>query len=134
MRIEPDSKKADNWSAKIPIVEENSFLMTYPAYVIGRAALDGSSQELAMWMIGDVAAAMIFTEAIHAERMIDQERISGGVLVVPDRDHLAALLHCNQDTIKLVLVDPDPVTKQAIGFPMDQFLPDLEGSRRSELN
>ena len=106
--------------------EDERFVMTFPAYLIGQPPAVGESHKLIVWNMGDIPALMVFTESIFAERMIDYENIPGGIFVAPKREHLAELLRRHRGQFQLVLVDPDPATKKATACNADDFLSQLE--------
>ncbi len=107
-------------------MDDTTFLMCYPAFVIGHASQGGSPEQVAVRMIDGRHALPVFTETIFAERFMDAEHIPGGIFVVPSPAILLNLIRRYRDSLELVIVDPNPETGRATQFDVDVFMRGLE--------
>ena len=104
----------------------NRFLMTYPAYLIGLPPENGHLEQIAVRTVDGRPALPLFTETIHAERFMDAEGVSAGIIVVPSPVHLANVIRRYRDQLELVIIDPNPANNRAMVFEVGLFLSQLE--------
>lgn len=118
----------------------DDFSLLYPVYMIGRYYAEalqtnpGFSQGYAITSAEGQPAFMVFRKQEMAERMMIAEAIAGHIVAVPSPAAMADIIRRFRSPFTLVLVDPDPATREGRGFPVDQFLVDVERGRPAEWN
>lgn len=106
-------------------------ILKYPLYLIGQLPAETSEAYpgLQAWAVTDTKrhpALMVYTTAASAERSIRLTPIPGHAINIDSPAMLADIIRRNRAKFSLVMVDPDPVTRVGRGWPVDEFLRDLE--------
>ena len=107
-------------------MDDERYLMIYPAFLIGQPPEPGKPEQIAVRMVDGQSALPIFTETLLAERFMDAEGFSAGVIGVPSTEHRENFIRRYRDQLEFVLVDPNPVNNRATVLEVDSFLSQLE--------
>ena len=109
-------------------MDDSGYLLMYPVFLIGRHAAEKCRENpslLQHWATTEVnqqRALMIFSEPLHAERLMIAETVAANVVPVETPAELADIIRRNRRHFTMILVDANMTTGIGRAFTVDEFL------------